>query len=473
MRTLVSPNGTAGILTPTGLATDKTTAPFFADTLTSGRLQTFYDFENEDKIFQDVHHAFRFALTVMTGPERSVRRTRFAFLMRHISDISSRRFVLAAEEVLSMNPNTGTLPMFRSRVDADITLAIYRRHPVLVRDDDPHGNPWSISSRQGLFNMAADAGIFLQPSDLADAHFNGWSWTRGAKEYLPLYEAKMLSHFDHRFSTYRGATQAQLNVASLPRPSVKEHDDPDMEALARYWVDEGEVDSKLAGKWDRGWLLGWRDIARASDSRTFVPSVLPRSAVGDKFLLAFPEGSDRGSLLHAVWSSMIFDYVARQKVSGASMKYFTMKQLACPTPDTFDSPAAWQSSSKLAEWVRPYMLELSYTSWRLKVYAEDLGDEGSPFHWEPERRALLRADLDAGFLHVYGLDREEAEHVLDSFTVVRKYEERDHGEYRTKRFVLEAYDRMAQAIADGGKGWEPLADPPAGTGPRHSGRDEQ
>ena len=69
----------------------------------------------------------------------------------------------------------------------------------------------------------------------------------------------------------------------------------------------------------------------------------------------------------------------------------------------------------------------------------------------------MRADLDAGFLHVYGLDRAEAEHVLDSFKVVRKYEERDFGEYRTKRLVLKAYDRMSEAIANGGKGWEPLA----------------
>ena len=80
---------------------------------------------------------------------------------------------------------------------------------------------------------------------------------------------------------------------------------------------------------------------------------------------------------------------------------------------------------------------------------------------------MLKADLDAGFLHVYGLERPEAEHVLDSFTIVRKNEERDYGEYRTKRLVLEAYDRMAQAIANGGEGWEPLADSPAGQGPRH------
>jgi len=105
----------------------------------------------------------------------------------------------------------------------------------------------------------------------------------------------------------------------------------------------------------------------------------------------------------------------------------------------------------------------------LKPYAVDLGDDGPPFRWDEERRALLRADLDAAFLHVYGLAREEAEHVLDSFPVVHKYDERDHGEYRTKRLVLEAYDRMATSTANGGAGWQPLADIPAGDGPRHTG----
>ncbi|GFG53373.1 restriction endonuclease [Mycolicibacterium agri] len=467
MRTIVAADGAAGLISPTGLATDKTTAPFFADTLESHRLYAFYDFENEAKIFRDVDHRVRFAVTAMTGAARAVRRTRFAFLNRHISDVPERRFDLAAEEVLALNPNTGTLPMFRSRVDADITLGIYARHPVLIRDDDPDGNPWGLSFSQGLFNMASDSGLFHTADDLADADFDGWSYTRDGIEYVPLYEAKMLSHFDHRFSTYQGATQAQLNVGALPRLTDKEHDDPNAEPLARYWVRRSEVDAKLNDRWDRQWLLGWRDIARASDSRTFVPSVLPASAVGDKFLLAKPVHPVSAGLLHATWSSLMFDYIARQKLSSASMKYFIVKQLACPHPDHFARPAPWQSGETLRTWLTPYVLELSYTSHRLRPYAQDLGDDGPPFRWDPQRRALLRADLDAAFLHIYGLTRGEAEHVLDSFPVVRKYEERDLGEYRTKRLVLQAYDRMADAASRGGTGWAPLADPPAGHGPRH------
>jgi hypothetical protein len=468
-RTITATTGTAGIITPTGLATDKTTAPFFADTLSSGRLLAFYDFENEAKIFPGITNRVRFAVTAMSGTGLVSTRARFAFLTRHLADVPDRRFELSAREVLALNPNTGTLPMFRTRTDADITLGIYRRHPVLIRDGSVDGNAWSLTFSQGLFNMASDSEWFHQPDDLsgADFNFNGWSFENQKAEYLPLYEAKMLGHFDHRFSTYRDASQANINKGTLPRVTDLQHDDPGVEPLARYWVGRPNVTKALAGKWDREWLLGWRDIARASDMRTFVPSVLPASAVGDKFLLAFPANAAHAPLLHAVWSTMAFDYVARQKISGSGMKYFIVKQIACPTPGTFAQPSGWRADRTLAEWITPYVLELSYTSWRLQPYAKEMGDDGPPFRWDPDRRSLLRADLDAAMLHVYGLTRSEAEHVLDSFYLVRRYEERDHGEYRTRRLVLDAYDRMTVASTRGGSGWAPLAGLPAGQGPRH------
>ncbi len=70
------------------------------------------------------------------------------------------------------------------------------------------------------------------------------------------------------------------------------------------------------------------------------------------------------------------------------------------------------------------------------------------------RRSQLHA-LRSAFLHVYGLNRKETEHILDSFPVIRKYDERDFSEYRTKCLVLEAYDRMTDAIDHNGRGWNP------------------
>ncbi|MGD9525491.1 Eco57I restriction-modification methylase domain-containing protein [Pseudonocardia sp.] len=504
-RTIVGPDGAAGIITPTGLVTDHTTAPFFADLVAKRSLAELRDFVTNPRIWTDVgNRKFRFALTTLRGRAASVDQARMSFLAKHPDEITPERtFEISPGEIALANPNTVTCPTFLTRIDAEITLGVYRRHPVLICDGG--SNPWGLSFGT-LFHMSNDSSLFHQPDDFADADFDGWSYHRDGTDYLPLYEAKLLWHFDHRLSSYALRAPGSRDT-ELPRLTAEMHNDPDLEPVARHWVARPEVHDRLVGHLatpdesleitasadgaadgtvrarrsrrgtpvvgrlveERGWLLGWRDITGPQNERTFVPSVLPTSAVGDKFLLAFPAKPEHGPLLHAVWSSLAFDYVARQKLSGTGMKFFIVKQLACPTPATFAAPAPWQPDRSLADWVIPYVLELSYTSWRLRPYANDLGDDGPPFRWDPERRALLRADLDAAFLHVYGLTRPEAEHVLDSFFVVRKYEERDHGEYRTRRLVLDAYDRMAAAIASG-PAWTPLADLPAGSGPRHPDR---
>lgn len=468
-RATLAPTGRSGIITPTGLATDATTAPFFADALAASRLAAFYDFENEAKIFAGVDHRVRFAVSCMTGGER-VNDVRLGFVIRHVEDVSHSRFELAPSEVLLLNPNTGTLPLFRSRVDADITLGCYRRHPVLISDGG--GNPWNLTFGT-MLHMANDSGQFRNSVELekAGSAFSGWAWMGPNRSYLPLYEAKMLAHWNNRLGTYEGASQAQLNVGSLPRLTAQQLDNPMGDIRPRYWVDKRSVADAVPSWWDRDWLFGWRDIARASDSRTFVPSVLPLSAVGHKFPLAFPLEPTHGPLLQAVWSSLAFDYVARQKLSGTGMTYFIVKQLACPTPATFEEIVPWAERS-LAEFVRPRVLELAYTSHRMAGYARDVmalpadSSIGQPFRWLPERRAQLIAELDAAMFHVYGLNRAETEHVLDSFFVVAKTEERDLGEYRTRRLVLAAYDAMAEAAATGTTFISPLT-PPPGDGPRH------
>ncbi|WP_341925232.1 N-6 DNA methylase [Nocardioides psychrotolerans] len=471
-RAVLAPNGRSGIITPTGLATDATTAPFFADTLNSARLAAFYDFENEAKIFAGVHNQFRFAVTSMSGGE-TLRDVALAFYTRFVQDVPARRFRVAADEIRLLNPNTGTLPVFRSRVDADITLGCYKKHPVLIRDGGE--NPWNLRFVR-LLDMANDSGLFMTADDCAASggDYDGWAWETGDRSLLPLYEAKMLSHWNNRHATYEHATQAQLNKGTLPRLTPEQLDGPETDVLARYWVDEDAVLHSAPAWWDRDWLFGWRDIARASDSRTFVPSALPLSAVGHKFPLAFPLEPAHGPLLQAVWSSMVFDYVARQKLSGAGMTYFIVKQLACPTPATFTADVSWADAT-LADFVRPRVLELTYTSHRMAGYARDAlvlpagAPVGGPFRWLPERRSQLIAELEAAMLHVYGLSRAEAEHVLDSFFVVAKVEERDLGEYRTKRLVLAAYDALTRAAATGVPFVSPL-DPPPGDGPRHPER---
>ena len=62
--TLVKPDGMVGLLTPSGIASDRTAARFFKGVATEGRLKALYDFENKKVFFPDVHASFKFCIFV-------------------------------------------------------------------------------------------------------------------------------------------------------------------------------------------------------------------------------------------------------------------------------------------------------------------------------------------------------------------------------------------------------------------------
>lgn len=468
MRAVTKGNGLSGAITPTGLVTDMTTSAFIADVLSWQRLVALYDFENEDFIFQSVAHEFRFCVSVIAGRSRPSQDVRFAFYTRFVSDVPARRFAMTGDEVTLLNPNTGTLPVFRSRLDAEITLAVYRTFPIVWRDT-PTENPWAIKFGS-MFHMSADAGLFAEFDQLGargGESFDGWAWHSDSGDtYLPLYEPKMVHFFNDRFGSYASFQEVEGKaIRALPTPTTQELDNPDYSVRARYWVAEEAVERFASSRWSEGWLAGWRSIARASDARTVIPSLIPRTAVSGKFPLIFTANPVDAVGIATIWSTFVFDFLARQKVAGTDLAFHVVKQLPLPSPtdcQRAQTEGRWPADDALAR----MQGELYYTSWRMNSLARRLGCDGAPFRWLPERRAELRAELDAYAFHLFGLDRESLMHVMDSFAAIRKYDERDYGEFRTKRLILEFYDLMAEAMAAGVPYQTPI-DPPPGHGPRH------
>jgi hypothetical protein len=486
-RTIIGSFGRSGLVLPTGIATDATTAPFFASLVRDAKLVSFLGFENEAYLLSKaVHHYRPFCLLTICGRAERIDLASFAFGTWYMRDLAARRFAMPPEEILLVNPNTGTSPVFQSRRDAEITISIYKHVPVLWRDE-PQENPWGLSF-MAMYHMANDSGLFRTREQLQQDCWTraGNIFTKDGRRMLPLYEAKMIHHFDHRYGTYEGQTQAQANMGTLPRLTLEQQDDPDFVVEPRYWVQECNtkdekkstsekpvysaigVNSRLAAKhWTHGWLLGWRRITNSSNERTMVCSVLPRAAAGDSLFLALGAQSSAAlSLLSASLSSFVLDYVARQKMAGTNLLYFLVKQLPVIPPQAYDEVGSSWLGSFPADWVRQRTLELSYTACDMEAFARDLGDDGPPFRWDEGRRTLIRAELDAAYFHLYGLERDEAEHVMDSFDALRRREERQLGEFRTKRLILERYDAIAEA-GRGGRAYETILDPPPGRGPRH------
>jgi hypothetical protein len=152
------------------------------------------------------------------------------------------------------------------------------------------------------------------------------------------------------------------------------------------------------------------------------------------------------------------------------VSFFVVEQLPVLAPASFDEPTAWPSDKTVRQWVSPRVLELTYTSWDLQSFGRSVGYAGPPFRWDPERRFVLRAELDAAFFHLYGVGRDDVDYILDTFSIVRHNDEQRYGEYRTKRVIIEIYDEMAEARRTGGAYRTRLDPPPADPSVAHDTR---
>ncbi|WP_283134650.1 Eco57I restriction-modification methylase domain-containing protein [Rhizohabitans arisaemae] len=469
-RAVLHPRGRLGIVVPTGIATDATTQFFFKDLVIKRSLASLYDFENARGIFARVHRSYKFSLLTLTGRKAGVDRADFAFFLHDAAQLGDdgKRFTLTPGEITLLNPNTGTCPVFRTRRDAEITLDIYRRIPILVKEGDKDGNPWGIKFLT-MFHMSNDSDLF-RPSEanketLEDMLADGWKLdgnilTKGDERLLPLYEAKMLHHYDHRWATYEsdGSTR-----------NLAEKRNPEIAVLPRYWVSDLDTDERIRdsiGESPGGWLLGFRNVCRNTDERTLISGYLPKVAIGHSMPMIF---ASHGLSLAMLLDSHVVDYALRQKLGGINLTYNYFQQIPIPHPASFRKVAAWADKIDLSDWGLPRALELSYTAYDMEPFARDIGDEGAPFVWDEERRALIRAELDAAFFQLYGITRDNVDYIMDTFPIVKRKDEAKHGEYRTKRLILEIYDAMRDAI-DGRRPYRTPLDPPPGHGPRHPAR---
>ena len=572
-------DGRAGFIVPTGIATDDSTKAYFGHITQSKRLVSLYDIENREAVFPSVHRSYKFCLLTLGASEQA----EFVCFATQVSQLADerRRFTLTPEDFRLINPNTLTCPVFRSKRDAELTKKLYRAAPVLIYEANaednsanagelPAENPWGITFSQGLFNMTSASHLFKDEE---------------SPNHLPLYEAKLIHHFDHRWATY--TTDPNTGTVASRDVTLQEKQDASFSITPRYWVPAREVWLRLAdlpdelmralkaddghatvlavtkvlfgrhltalrekapgtaalaawesfvdlhayakdidpeelgvkplkknaaGLLDEGlplaeqqllrlaeegsnlpmppaglsseesaqrlaerwleescpkWLMGWRDICRATDERTVIASVLPTVGVGHTMpLLTTVWDARQTSALLGNLCSLVLDFCARVKIGGTHLTYSYLKQFPVIPPERYTEPDL--------DFITPRILELTYTAKDMAPWATALIsgwklDNGNwkpstpepirrsplaPFPFDPARRAILRAELDAYYARLYDLDRDELRYILDpedvmgkdypseTFRVLKDREIREYGEYRTQRLVLEAWDRQ-------------------------------
>ncbi len=458
---LAKPQGMVGLLTPSGIASDKTAARFFKGVATEGRLKAFYDFENRrtrydaPPAFPDVDSRFKFCAFV-ASPSRVPDAARCAFFLQDVAELDDeeRCFALTAEAFARVNPNTGTAPIFRTRRDAALTTAIYERLPVLVdRSSGEKVKAWPVKYST-MFHMTNDSGLFRTRAELEERE---GAWPTGGNrfgsrtgDWVPLYEGKMVQAFDHR------AASVVVNRDNPHRPgqpegaTLEQHQDPEWLADPQYWVSES------ACEWaaETGWVLGFKEITAPTNVRTFIAALLPTVGFGNKIPILKPETNQRAEwLLAANLNSTILDFVTRQKVHGQTLNLFIVEQLPVVPPDRYEGVCFGPKTA--GEIIRDAVLELTYTAHDMAPFARDMGyvdEEGDvrpPFTWDGERRLFLRAKLDAVFFHLYGVtDRDDVRYVYSTFPIVEREETAAHGSYRSRELCLAWMNALAAGQPD-------------------------
>ena len=450
--TIVKPDGMVGLLTPSGIASDKTAARFFKSVSTQGRLRALYDFENKKVFFPDVHASFKFCVFV-ASPSPVKDPARCAFYRHNVAELDDpeRRFPLTAADFARVNPNTGTAPIFRTRRDAELTTAIYGRLPVLVdRSLGGEVKAWPVKYAT-MFHMTNDSGLFRTREELEEREgaypIGGNRFASPSGDWVPLYEGKMVQAFDHRAASVVVNPENQHRPAH-PEPAIMEqHQEPDWLPNPQFWVMRSETSFPTTP-----YLLAFKDVTAPTNVRSMIAALIPGSGVGNTLPIVSTDGKAATdvSLLLANFNAIPFDYVARQKIQGQHLNWFIVEQLPVVPPDRYETIRFGPKTA--AEIVRDTVLELTYTAHDMAPFARDMGylDESGtvkpPFAWNEDRRLHLRAKLDALFFHLYGVtDRDDIRYVYSTFPIVERQEREAYGCYRSRDLCL-AY---INALSDG------------------------
>ena len=458
-----------GLVMPTGIALNEPNKDFFAKLVDENRLISLYDFENREALF-DIHRMFKFCLLTAGKKQSEPRQVKGGFFLTRLDHLldPNRTYTLETADFEKLNPNSKTCPIFRTSRDAQITAKIYNKCPVII-NENTNTNPWDVRI-SNMMHMSHDSGDFKTFHDLVTmgAVLDGDNFiTPSGIRYVPVYEGKMIWFYNHHYASWPTEGDRPSSIPNVPNEELA---DPNSHIYAWYWtpiedmkskMEKRDADGNLVWRWNHEWMLGYRKISNATNERTFVTSIIPLpKGAGDSVIYLLIDDVITSTIAQGMLSSIVFDYISRQKMGGSNMSNFITKQLPILTNDQIPN------DMKLP--IIKRVVSLCYFNHDLDNWATELGGALSeeqneaipelkaltPIIYNPEQRAKTQAELDAIFAHLYGLNTEELRYILDpedvcgpgcineTFRVLKDNELRQYGEYRTKRLVMDAWYRF-------------------------------
>lgn len=466
---LFSKTGMLGLIVPSEISTGAYTANLFSQIVSNKQLSSYYDFENTKGLFPGVDSRKRFCLLTLNGLNVIRNEISFVYFAHDVSDLlkNENKIKLKFSDLQLFCPNTNSTPIFLNDFELKLAKKIYEKIGVFINKKN-NSNAWSAFINR-MFSIS-DAGVDFQ---------SNFELTYEEKNNLSrIFGGKNIHQYNHRFATTSEKKVRDVLLGELQDCLFK----IETETYAPIF----ERTKRLGNKEPNKFLIGYRGVARGVDERSCIACFLPIVGCDTSCRNIFSkENVIELTCLLANLNSITFDFFTRQKLIGANLTSGIFEQLPVLPPSLYDK--------NYKAIILPKVLELTYTSWEAYSLMHEIWNNASeenrnvikkqweenkmvtgghewnppdwceiseqgiklpPFKWDDERRAVLKAELDAIYAKLYDLTDQELLYILDpqdvygtdfpgeTFRVLKDKEIRKFGEYRTKRLVLEAWERL-------------------------------
>ncbi len=466
--------GRLGMVIPSGLTTNAYERPLWHSFVKHGHVAAVLDFENKRGIFPTVDSRAKFSLLTVTGAASSTFST--ACWLHDVSELhdTGRVVDLSIDALHAFSPNELALPQFRSQRDLHLLRQATEKYGGLADHAD-----WQYTPR--LMFSSSDA-VF---TPIAHDDVDGIPITHRNRKLLsndtvliPVYEGKMVGVLDHRQADILiNPNNPSRKAQERPVPVI-EKVNPTRFARPQHWIPERVVRDRRFSPTQGEWELIFCDVTSATNERTTLSCIIPLSGLTRNLPAIYLSSASakHAILLTSLLSSFVLDYFARLKVSSNHLTQGILATL--PIPPRY-SVASFATTLHDPWWFTRRALPLNYTAWDIEPAAAELGYDGPPFVWDEERRFQIRCELDAAFFHLYGVERDDVDYIMETFPIVKRKDiarttdANDRNAcYITKDTILAIYDEMAQVMqanaAAEAAGQQPTAryrtrlDPPPG-----------
>jgi hypothetical protein len=451
---LLKKGGMLGMVIPSGILTDLSYQKFLEYLISSSSIIACHDFTNKKRLFKDIIENVRFCLMFLTSEKSGGENFILSVLNETIEDIDKHVLHMNNDDIALFNPNSKACPLFVKNQDYVICKKIYQNNPILINIKEKT-NPWNIEY-WGMYHMTKDSNLFHTKEFLEKRGFikNDKSWfVKNNLKFIPLCEAKFFSNYDHRHGSFENVpVNKRFGIKAEPHhPNSDEKGNTKYEIEPRYWVPENEVLKKYNAKniFPESCFI-FRDVCRTfTDSRTARGTLVPFSAAGNTAPILIFRNPDIMSakkdmiLFSNIFSSFVFDYIVRQKISGAHLSKYILIQIAFPKPSKFkETNINFNGTTKTLE---DWLLDASS---KLIPVTENFNDLfkifniSKPIKWNEDDRFDQICFVNALVGKAYGLDKIDFEYILNQFPILKNQEEREHGYFRSLEKCLDYFKEI-------------------------------